>query len=385
MLGELAVLYLFLGGAGAGCVAACALVDLLWLREPFGATAAYGPEPAVEPARRAVALGFALGLGALAAGTACLGFDLGRIDRVLALFLSPQPTVMSVGAFALTALVVVSAPLAAARFLYLPALGRRPVVVLEVLAVALGLVVMVYTGLLLQSLQGLGLWRSPWLPALFALSSASCGIALLLACCAWVGEDAALGRLIRALVRVDGALIVGEALAAALFVAGAATSAHPGASLAAGALLTGPQAPAWWLGFGLCGLALPLAAEVAALTIARRGGASRRGIVVAPTMLPVLAAVLVLAGGLCLRWAVTDAAVPRELVLQEAPAVATADAPTLALAAAAPTAGRVAAPAVAEPASAAAASVAPAADLASAFAAPAPRAAHHEREGLIAL
>ena len=33
MLGELAVLYLFLGGAGAGCVAACSLVDLLWLRE----------------------------------------------------------------------------------------------------------------------------------------------------------------------------------------------------------------------------------------------------------------------------------------------------------------------------------------------------------------
>ena len=62
MLGELAVLYLFLGGAGAGCVAACSLVDLLWLREPFGATAVYGPDPAVDPARRAVALGLPWGL-----------------------------------------------------------------------------------------------------------------------------------------------------------------------------------------------------------------------------------------------------------------------------------------------------------------------------------
>ena len=52
MLGELAVLYLFLGGAGAGCVAACSLVDLLWLREPFGATAVYGPDPATEKERR---------------------------------------------------------------------------------------------------------------------------------------------------------------------------------------------------------------------------------------------------------------------------------------------------------------------------------------------
>ena len=43
MLGELAVLYLFLGGAGAGCVAACSLVDLLWLREPFGRRRFTGP------------------------------------------------------------------------------------------------------------------------------------------------------------------------------------------------------------------------------------------------------------------------------------------------------------------------------------------------------
>ena len=33
------------------------------------------------------------------------------------------------------------------------------------------------TGLLLQTLSGVRLWSSPWVPALFALSAASCGCA----------------------------------------------------------------------------------------------------------------------------------------------------------------------------------------------------------------
>lgn len=251
---------------------------------------------------------------------ACLAFDLGRIDRVLALFLAPQPTVMSVGAFALAALIVAAAPLAAVRFFYLPGMGRAAVTALEALAVVLGVVVMVYTGLLLQSLQGLGLWRSPWLPVLFTLSSASSGIALLLACCAWAGEDAALRRMLRALVRVDGVLIAAEAVAATLFAGLSAASAHPGAAAAAAALLEGPQATAWWLGFALCGLALPLAAELACLLSEGRRDTAPRAF--APATLPALAAVLVLAGALCLRWAVTDAAVPRELALQDPPAAA---------------------------------------------------------------
>ncbi len=317
MLGDLAVLYLFLGGAGAGCVTTCALVDLAWLREPFGVTTAYGPEPAADPARRAAALGFAAGLGALVAGAACLSLDLGRIDRVLALFLSPQPTVMSVGAVALAALIAVAAPLAAVRLLYLPGLPRPAVRALEALAVALGLVVMAYTGLLLQSLQGAGLWRSPWLPVLFTLSSASSGVALVMACCFWAGADARTARLLRVLARADGVLIAAEVAAAALFAGTMASSAHPGAAAGAAALLAGPQAAAWWLGFGLCGCALPLGAEAAYLLAGRR---LARG--PAPAALPALAAVLVLAGALCLRWAVADAAAPRDLALQAPPPAA---------------------------------------------------------------
>lgn len=43
-----------------------------------------------------------------------------------------------------------------------------------------GLVVMVYTGLLLQGTGGVAFWNSPLLPALLLLSSASSGAALVL-------------------------------------------------------------------------------------------------------------------------------------------------------------------------------------------------------------
>ena len=318
MLGELAVLYLFLGGAGAGCVAACALADLLWLREPFGADG-HGPELPADPDRRAVALGFATGLAALAAGVACLGFDLGRIDRVLALFLTPQLTVMTVGAWSLVALVAVALVLAAVRFLYLPQVGRPVVAVLEVAAVVLGVVVMAYTGLLLQGLHGFALWRSLWLPALFALSSASSGAALLMLCAAWASEGAGPSALMETLARVDAVVIVAEAVVAALFVGMAAVGDHPSAAASAWSLLDGPLAAAWWLGFCAVGLALPLAAEAACLLGGPRAGAVWERW----PQLPVIAAAAVLAGAVCLRWAVVDAGMQRPLELQEPDAVLT--------------------------------------------------------------
>ena len=54
-------------------------------------------------------------------------------------------------------------------------------VVAEIVACGLAVVVAVYAGLLLQTLAGVRLWSSPWVPALFALSAASCGCALLMA------------------------------------------------------------------------------------------------------------------------------------------------------------------------------------------------------------
>ena len=103
MFGTFAVLYLFCGGTGAGAIAVCSLADLAWARQPFG-TGTYTQGPSVRPEARIVDFGFAAGLALLVLGIACLLLDLGRLDRVLMLFLNPQPTFVTVGAFALAAL-----------------------------------------------------------------------------------------------------------------------------------------------------------------------------------------------------------------------------------------------------------------------------------------
>ena len=179
MLGTLAVGYLFLGGAGAGAIVVASVLDLALVRAPFGTDARVSVDEA-PPCERVAAFALLAGFAALALGVLCLLFDLGRIDRVLDLFLRPSPTYLTVGSFALAVLAACGAFLTLVRFAYLPSVPRAAAVAVEAVAVAVGLVVMVYTGLLLQGLGAVALWRSPFVPVLFTLSSLSCGIAVVL-------------------------------------------------------------------------------------------------------------------------------------------------------------------------------------------------------------
>ena len=114
MFGELVTAYLFLAGVGAGGVAVASVADLLLVREPFGADVV--PDFAEKrPAERLVVGVLALSCGALALGAGCLAADLGRIDRVLSLFLTPPATLMNLGAWAVALLTVLAAALALAR------------------------------------------------------------------------------------------------------------------------------------------------------------------------------------------------------------------------------------------------------------------------------
>ena len=115
----------------------------------------------------------------------------------------------------------------------------------------------VYTGLLLQGLGAVALWRSPFVPVLFTLSSLSCGIAVVLVAAFFADPEGEAGRIVRPLVRADAALIVLEAAAAALFAGLALAGGHPGTAASAAQLVDGSGAPAWWGGFVLCGLAVP--------------------------------------------------------------------------------------------------------------------------------
>lgn len=320
VFGELVIAYLFLAGAGAGGVAAASLVDLLAVREPFGlaGTVDFSEK---QPAARLLALVFVASCVATALGAACLALDLGRLDRVLSLFLAPPATLMNVGAWAVALLLAVSAALALVRVLYVPWVGRTAVEVLEVAAVALAAVVALYAGLLLGTLAGVRLWSTFWVPVLFVLSAASCGCALLMAASLFVeGADAVTGVLVRT-ARIDALVIVAEVAAAAFFLAFALGSAHPGVQASAESLLGGAAALPWWVGFVACGLGAPLAIEV--LCLARRQR-------FAPTATPVvalaLAAVLVLGGAVGLRAAIVDAGTQRALELQESAQAPTGEA-----------------------------------------------------------
>lgn len=323
MFGELIVAYLFLAGVGAGGVAAASLADLLLVREPFGASVP--PDFAEKrPAERLVAGVLALSCGALALGAGCLAADLGRADRVLSLFLAPPVTLMNLGAWAVALLTALAAALALARFLYLPWVGRRAVAATEIIACGLAVVVAVYAGLLLQALSGVRLWSSLWVPALFALSAASCGCALLMAGALFVEGDGSVWKAVRSAARVDAAIIAAEAVAAAGLLAFALGSDHPGVRASATSLMHGPAALPWWAAFVACGLAAALAVEVGCLV--RGHGRSRsaaKAVAKAyPTAALALAAALVLVGALGLRAAVVEAGAQRPLELQEAEAPA---------------------------------------------------------------
>ena len=341
MFGELVTAYLFLAGVGAGGVAAASLADLLLVREPFGADVV--PDFAEKrPCERLVAGVLAFSCGALALGAGCLAADLGRIDRVLSLFLAPPVTLMNVGAWAVALLTVLAAALALARFLYLPWADRRAVVVAEVVACGLAVVVAVYAGLLLQMLAGVRLWSTPWVPVLFVLSAASCGCALLMAGPLFAEGDEGVRKVAQVAARADAVVIVAEVAAAAGFLAFVAGSDHAGVEASAASLLHGPAALPWWAGFVACGLAAPLVVEVGCLVRERwrsRSGTGA-GVLSATAMgsryraapaaaadpvlraVPVtalaLAAALVLVGAVGLRAAVVEAGAQRPLELQEA-------------------------------------------------------------------
>ena len=303
MFSILAVTYLFLGGAGAGCVAVCALLDLLWVKEPFGPFSASSID-AQTPIRRLASIGFATGFGVLVFGVLCLVFDMGRTDRLASLFTEPRFTYVTLGAYLLVGLIVCAAFLALVRFAYLPRIRRSVVVAVEVASVVLGAAVMVYTGLLLQSFGTVHLWSSVLVPVLFTASSLSCGIALVLACSLFVETDTAVARMRKRLNGLDLVVIVIEAALAGLYLWRVAAGVG-GSGADVSSLAQGQTGAWWWIGFVACGMVVPAAIEVAAGRFSLRDPRAFA-----------CAAAFVLIGGFCLRYAIVDAGAHRALQLE---------------------------------------------------------------------
>lgn len=322
MLSTLIVCYLFLGGMGAG---ACLVSAFLGLLSPSERISKLERNKrgnvgrafcASSPYRRLIAPGFVGALVVLVVALTCLAADLGRADRIVLLLTHPVASYIAVGTYALIACVVLTALLACTW----GGFGRwnlTAVRCLEVVAVLVAAVVMVYTGLMLQSLQSVPLWATPWLPILFALSSLSCGMALLLGVAQINGVATLFAGAFRRVAAADAIVIALEAIAVVAFVftvGAAGASGETGEALlnptttatleALRGLLSGANPLLFWGGFVGVGLVVPFAFEVL-LARARQP----------MPMLVLAAAACVLVGGFALRFCIIEAGLRPVLML----------------------------------------------------------------------
>ena len=310
-MSELVICYLFLGGAGAG---ACATLAVMGLFVPHTALVAVRVRGAQEAARTVVAPPreyrrlfaptYLCAIGALVLGIVILAADLGNIDRLILLVTQPEPTYVTLGAYALVVCTLLAVLLACVWASLLPRVPYAVFAAASVFMLVIAMVVMTYTGLLLKGLRAVALWDSVWLPVLFVLSALSCGIALVAIACQFTGASRLFERTLRHLFAADAVFIVLEALAAAALVLSVWLAAREGwpsgtAAAAVGsleALLAGEVSRVFWIAFVGVGLAAPLAVELVSLR-------SRR----ASWAVALLTSAFVLAGGLAMRYCIVEA------------------------------------------------------------------------------
>lgn len=321
MLSALATAYLFVGGSGAGALFASQVVDALWVKPSSAEVRSLGVAEQ-RPVDRVVSLSSLFGTTAIAFGIACLVFDLGRVDRALFLFLSPTMSFMTLGAFSLAVLFACAFALSVVRCAYVPWFPAPLLGLLRALTMAASLVVMAYTGLLLMSVRGVAFWGTALVPALFVASSLSCGLALMLVAASLAERNAQTSWLLRRIALCDAAIVTVELAVAVSFLFVSLSSDHP-ARVASAAALIDDYGIAWWGGFFVCGMIVPLAIEVAAIVRMLEPSWERESFPRTGVMLLVAAAVL--AGGACMRAGVVESGQHRDLELQPVEAVASPD------------------------------------------------------------
>lgn len=270
MFSELAVTYLFFGGAGAGSCVALGILECANIGRYGASTGSWlagkrRPRPVLRLRKRLrvphelLSRGWTLCLVLLVTGSLCLVADAGRPERVISLWLSPRFTVMTVGAWALLASSVLAAFFS---FVSNGAGARLPLFVVlaaAIAAVIAGVATAIYTGVLLTLLPSVIAFGTWLVPALFCLSSLSCGVAVVFGTASFVDSRVPFNAALRCLSRVDRAIIVAEMVALALFVASLLTDARTEAG--GRALLVGDEAIMFWVVLVLVGLVAPFILE----------------------------------------------------------------------------------------------------------------------------
>ena len=288
--GSLIALYLFLGGLGASEMI---LSFYYWLR--------HGEKPEVK--LNSVASVIIVFLGVL-----MLILDLGHPERAFLVYLSPHlNSWIVIGTFLLTGFLVFGAAFAAPMLLPRLFSWLKPFMKWTGgIAAALGAGVAVYTGILIGVVESVPFWHTPLLPVLFLVSAFSTGLSIyglftLPRVLRTDGEERErLSHICHNLAFTDGLVMAFEVFILALWVM-FALYGPPAAKASAEMLTAGPLAPLFLGGLLLLGLLLPIALifgyEV-------RGGPTPTRVYTA-----MICALLVLIGGLILRYVVLEAGI----------------------------------------------------------------------------
>lgn len=267
MFNLLIVSYLFLGGLGGGL---CLVLSIMGLTVPRKEL----QQRISLPYRSFFRYGYATSACVLFAAALCLLVDSGNHGALGYLFFSGRITYLTVGSYVLVGSIVLGV-----AFVYL--WTTRPFVkrvrifrVLQVAAALVGFAVALYTGLFLASMQAVPLWNTPWLPAIFLLSSLSCGLVVALIVGQTSGISLQFERYFSRLTAVDAVVLVLEGVCLTGFVlsslfAEGSSSASAAASFSAQTLLFGGYAWVFWAVAVAIGLVAAFVIDVAILRAGR--------------------------------------------------------------------------------------------------------------------
>ncbi len=251
MLGNnLLTWYLFLGGAGAGLyLAAYVTMALNCLRPQAFSPVLMGR---VWPRSLLVAVFM------LACGSVCLLKDLARSEQAFYLLVKPTVSAISIGAYSLIILIACLVVLISLTYRRHDEQHLRLLLGIGAVAAVLALVVALYTGVLLQSIAAVPFWRSPLVILIFAASSLSSGIGCFALVCASAFKERTLFlNEYDVVLNIDTVIILVEAVAVIAFAVTLYMQFGP--VVFTNFVLGGDVFYAFWLGFVLVGLLVPMA------------------------------------------------------------------------------------------------------------------------------
>lgn len=259
----LVIAYLFLGGTSGGTYCVMAAWSLLFhrrnaehsqrLRGAFGALL-----------KRVYAVALLLSIAA----SFCLIQDLIYPERAFLIFFRPRPTLLTFGAYALGAQVIVGTALFLANGFALRIIGGFARKALECVAVVLSLCTMLYTGLFLASNTSIPFWNTPWLAAMLLFSSLSSGVSLMLLIDYFAQNRVFFLHAARPLQKLHLAVLALEACSLVAFLATA--FANPAAASSVALLSQPPLLSAGIVGAIAFGMVLPSVFE--SYSLARKEG-----------------------------------------------------------------------------------------------------------------